>query len=45
MRSEFTKDELDTKKGIFDVWLLCVKYISPVAIIIIFLQLIGFIKL
>lgn len=45
MKREHSENELDSHKPVFDIWLLCVKYIAPVAIIIIFLQLIGFIKL
>ncbi|MGM0481306.1 MAG: sodium-dependent transporter [Pseudomonadota bacterium] len=45
MQRQYSKDELDSTKGLYDVWILCLKYVAPVAIIIIFLQLIGVIKL
>lgn len=45
MQRQYSEDELDTTKGVYDIWILCLKYIAPVAIIIIFLQLIGVIKL
>ena len=45
MTRDNAKDELDTGKHMFDVWHLCLKYVAPIAIIIIFLQLIGIIEI
>lgn len=45
MQRKFSEDELDSTKGLYDIWLLCLKYVAPIAIIIIFLQLIGVIQL
>jgi len=45
MLRKHSEDELDSTKGLYDIWLLCLKYVAPIAIIIIFLQLIGVIKL
>lgn len=45
MQRQYSEDELDSTKGLYDIWLLCLKYVAPIAIIIIFLQLIGVIKL
>lgn len=45
MLRQHSEDELASSKGIYDIWLLCLKYVAPVAIIIIFLQLIGVIQL
>lgn len=45
MKREHSENELDSTKGLYDIWLLCLKYVAPIAIIIIFLQLIGVIKL
>ncbi|EAQ31309.1 sodium-dependent transporter [Idiomarina baltica] len=45
MTRDNAKDELDAGNHIFDIWHLCLKYVAPIAIIIIFLQLIGIIEI
>jgi NSS family neurotransmitter:Na+ symporter len=45
MQRQYSEDELDSTRSLYDVWLLCLKYVAPIAIIIIFLQLIGVIQL
>lgn len=45
MKRQYSEEELGSKRGLYDVWLLCLKYVAPIAIVIIFLQLIGVIKL
>lgn len=41
MKSRFTREELRTSPLAYFVWQVCVRYLAPVAIIIIFLQLVG----
>ncbi|HLV47576.1 MAG TPA: sodium-dependent transporter [Aliidiomarina sp.] len=43
MKSRFTKEELNASPLAYFIWQVCVRYLAPVAIIVIFLQLLGFI--
>ncbi|MCO4320753.1 sodium-dependent transporter [Aliidiomarina quisquiliarum] len=43
MKKKFTQEELNTSPLAYFVWQVCVRYLAPVAIIAIFLQLLGFI--
>ncbi|EKE87032.1 SNF family Na(+)-dependent transporter [Idiomarina xiamenensis 10-D-4] len=45
MKSSYSQDEMSTQPWIYSIWLLCLKYVAPVAIIVIFFQLIGIISL
>ncbi|RUO81291.1 sodium-dependent transporter [Idiomarina tyrosinivorans] len=44
MKTQHSEDELDTQPWIYHLWLLCLKYIAPIAIVMIFMQLIGIIQ-
>lgn len=44
MKREFTQDELQTDRKMYMVWLLCVRFLAPIAIIAIFLQLLGIVR-
>ncbi|SDB03955.1 neurotransmitter:Na+ symporter, NSS family [Pseudidiomarina indica] len=44
MKTQYTQDELNTASVRFKVWHFIVRYIAPIAIILIFLQLIGIIQ-
>ncbi len=41
MRRETARDELDTLPGIFRLWHFLVRYVTPVAVIIVFLKAVG----
>lgn len=43
MKTKFTKDELQTSPVAFFIWQVCVRYLAPCAIVVIFLQLLGII--
>ncbi|RUO44120.1 sodium-dependent transporter [Aliidiomarina taiwanensis] len=43
MKKHYTQDELNTSPLAYFIWQVCVRYLAPVAIIIIFLQLLGLI--
>jgi NSS family neurotransmitter:Na+ symporter len=45
MRESSTRDELDTYNIIYRIWHFLVKYITPIAVIIVFLNVIGVISL
>jgi NSS family neurotransmitter:Na+ symporter len=45
MRDSSTRDELNTRETVYRVWHFLVKYITPVAVIIVFLNLIDVIHL
>ncbi|SMQ65714.1 neurotransmitter:Na+ symporter, NSS family [Pseudidiomarina planktonica] len=45
MQSRYSQDELDTKPAVFRLWLFCVRWLAPIAITLIFLQLVGVITL
>lgn len=45
MKRAASENELDSKPVIFRIWLFCVRWLAPVAITLIFLQLIGVIEL
>ncbi len=45
MSENSTRDELNTYNSIYRVWLFLVKYITPIAVIIVFLNVIGVISL
>jgi NSS family neurotransmitter:Na+ symporter len=45
MREQSTRDELDTYGFVFEVWHFLVKYITPIAVIIVFLNVLGIISL
>lgn len=45
MRETSTRHELNTSKWGYDIWLFLVRYITPVAVLIIFLNVIGVIKI
>ena len=45
MSEKSTRDELDTHDIIYRVWHFMVKYITPVAVIIVFLNVVGIISL
>lgn len=41
MHSSATRDELQVSSRIYSLWRLCVRYVAPVAITLVFLQLVG----
>lgn len=43
MKTKFTEEELNASPLAYFIWQVCVRYLAPVAIIVIFLQLLGFI--
>ena len=45
MSEQSTRDELDTYNIIYRVWHFLVKYITPIAVIIVFLNVVGVISL
>jgi NSS family neurotransmitter:Na+ symporter len=45
MKQESTKDELNTYDFIYKIWRFLVRFITPVAVIIVFLNAIGIISL
>jgi NSS family neurotransmitter:Na+ symporter len=45
MRGSSTRDELNTRETVYRVWHFLVKYVTPVAVIIVFLNVIGVIHL
>lgn len=44
MKTQYTKEELNTNPRRFNLWHFVVRYLAPIAIILIFLQLIGIIQ-
>jgi Na+-dependent transporters of the SNF family len=44
MKSTYSQDELGTQPLVFKIWHFIVRYLAPIAIILIFLQLIGIIR-
>ncbi len=44
MHTSASEDELDTRSELYKAWLILVRWIAPLAIVLIFLQLIGVIK-
>ncbi|RUO25716.1 sodium-dependent transporter [Aliidiomarina minuta] len=44
IKGQFTRDELGGHPAIYNLWRFCVRYLAPLAIIIIFMQLIGVIR-
>lgn len=44
MKVESSKNELNTAKNGYTVWLILIRYISPVAVMVVFLSAIGVIK-
>jgi NSS family neurotransmitter:Na+ symporter len=45
MRDSSTRDELNTRETVYRLWHFLVKYVTPVAVIIVFLNVIGVIHL
>ena len=45
MKVDSTRDELDTKPFIYSIWQFLVRFITPVAVIIVFLNALGIISL
>ena len=44
MHQQSTKDELDTTEKGYNIWLLLVRFVTPVAVMIVFLNVIGVLK-
>jgi len=44
MKSAYSRDELDTHPRVFILWQFVVRWLAPIAIVLIFLQLIGIIQ-
>ena len=45
MREQSTRDEMDTYGFIYEIWHFLVKFITPIAVIIVFLNVLGIISL
>lgn len=41
MKRQFTKEELNTTPAAYKFWRFCVRYLAPVAILLIFIQMMG----
>lgn len=41
MQAASTRDELQTNTRMFTLWRICVRYVAPIAITLVFLQLVG----
>jgi len=41
MKTRSSKDELELSTGIYDLWLILVRFVTPVAVLIVFLHVIG----
>ncbi|MCC5855082.1 MAG: sodium-dependent transporter [Idiomarina sp.] len=41
MKTQFTREELAASGSVYTIWQICVRYLAPIAIILIFLQLLG----
>ncbi|MFU8783570.1 sodium-dependent transporter [Aliidiomarina sp.] len=44
MKRKFTEEELNMSKRGYQIWLFCVRFLAPIAIIVIFLQLLGILQ-
>ncbi|WP_194755664.1 sodium-dependent transporter [Aliidiomarina indica] len=44
MKRRFTEEELNTSARVYAIWRFCVRYLAPIAIIAIFLQLLGIVQ-
>lgn len=44
MKRRFTEEELNMSKRGYQIWLFCVRFLAPIAIIAIFLQLLGILQ-
>ena len=45
MKTESTKSELDTTKTGYNIWLFLVRVVAPIAVMVVFLNVVGVIKL
>ena len=45
MKTDSTKNELNTTKNGYNIWLILVRFVAPVAVMVVFLNVVGVIKL